>query len=255
MLKKNIFFQQIAKIRRLYDIANVLTSIGLIKKYNINDVNISKPAYKYTGPNVDVIRDAEYVFDFMNSGNPLSNSKHSLFDHFKRNLDLECNIPKFDVNTGILTSKDKKWKKQTIAKSINSSNNRYSPYPVMQSNSIQVIDGYMYDYGLYSNNNEMMLPTSSYPQDLTTGQTDFFYSLNESMPLSSSSSSSSANQIESYNYNQNYNCQIDPSYVFYDDSKYVYNMQYAEPTVDQIQCSKQSEYAQNVLPSFSSFLN
>ena len=43
----------------------------------------------------------------MNSGNPLSNSKHSLFDHFKRNLDLECNIPKFDVNTGILTAKQK----------------------------------------------------------------------------------------------------------------------------------------------------
>jgi hypothetical protein len=43
----------------------------------------------------------------MNAGNPLSNSKHSLFDHFKRNLDLECNIPKFDINTGILTSKGK----------------------------------------------------------------------------------------------------------------------------------------------------
>lgn len=43
----------------------------------------------------------------MNSGNPLSNSKHSLFDHFKRNLDLECNIPKFDINTGILTTKGK----------------------------------------------------------------------------------------------------------------------------------------------------
>jgi len=43
----------------------------------------------------------------MNAENPASNSKHSLFDHFKRNLDLECNIPKFDINTGILTSKGK----------------------------------------------------------------------------------------------------------------------------------------------------
>ena len=40
----------------------------------------------------------------MNLGNPSSNSKHSLFDHFKRNLNLECSIPKFDVNTGILHS-------------------------------------------------------------------------------------------------------------------------------------------------------
>ena len=45
------------------------------------------------------------VFDFVNTGNSESNSKHSLFDHFKRNLNMECNIPMFDVNTGILTSK------------------------------------------------------------------------------------------------------------------------------------------------------
>lgn len=68
-------------------------------------MHISKPAYEYIGPDVDIIRDAEYVFDFINTGNQLSNSKHSLFDHFKRNLNLECNIPKFDINTGILTSK------------------------------------------------------------------------------------------------------------------------------------------------------
>ena len=93
------------KIRRLYDIANVLTSIGLIKKYTQSSMHISKPAYEYVGPDVDIIRDAEYVFDFINTGNQFSNSKHSLFDHFKRNLNLECNIPKFDINTGILTSK------------------------------------------------------------------------------------------------------------------------------------------------------
>jgi hypothetical protein len=54
------------------------------------------------------------VFNFMNAENPASNSKHSLFDHFKRNLDLECNIPKFDINTGILTSKGKKKQNNSI---------------------------------------------------------------------------------------------------------------------------------------------
>jgi hypothetical protein len=44
----------------------------------------------------------------MNTGNPLSNSKHSLFDHFKRNFDTKFNIPKFDVNTGLLSSKGKR---------------------------------------------------------------------------------------------------------------------------------------------------
>jgi hypothetical protein len=48
------------------------------------------------------------VVDFQNSGNPQSNSKHSLFDHFKRKLDMECNIPTFDINTGILASKKAK---------------------------------------------------------------------------------------------------------------------------------------------------
>lgn len=48
------------------------------------------------------------VYNFMNQGNPKSNSKHSLFDHFKRNLDLKCNIPKFDINTGILISESNK---------------------------------------------------------------------------------------------------------------------------------------------------
>ncbi len=52
-----------AKIRRLYDIANVLTSIGLIKKYHFNDVSISKPAYKYVGPDVGMIRNAECKFE------------------------------------------------------------------------------------------------------------------------------------------------------------------------------------------------
>jgi hypothetical protein len=43
----------------------------------------------------------------MNTGNPLSNSKHSLFDHFKRNFDIKYNIPKFDISTGVLASKGK----------------------------------------------------------------------------------------------------------------------------------------------------
>jgi len=67
LIKKNIKTNSLklnskAKIRRLYDIASVLTSIGLIKKYHFTDVNISKPAYMYVGPNVDIIREAESEF-------------------------------------------------------------------------------------------------------------------------------------------------------------------------------------------------
>ncbi|XP_041637074.1 transcription factor E2F7 [Cheilinus undulatus] len=38
------------KVRRLYDIANVLTSLGLIKKVHVRDERGRKPAFKWLGP-------------------------------------------------------------------------------------------------------------------------------------------------------------------------------------------------------------
>ncbi|KAK0183009.1 hypothetical protein PV327_001088 [Microctonus hyperodae] len=43
------------KVRRLYDIANVLTAIGLIKKVDMNDRIMKKPVFKYIGPHVDTV--------------------------------------------------------------------------------------------------------------------------------------------------------------------------------------------------------
>ncbi|KAJ9588136.1 hypothetical protein L9F63_018494, partial [Diploptera punctata] len=43
------------KVRRLYDIANVLTSLGLICKVPSCDSSLRKPAFKYTGPQVETI--------------------------------------------------------------------------------------------------------------------------------------------------------------------------------------------------------
>lgn len=57
----------LAKIRRLYDIANVLSSIGLIEKC-CQQTSVNKPAYRYIGPRVEIIREAEckliYIFQF-----------------------------------------------------------------------------------------------------------------------------------------------------------------------------------------------
>ncbi|XP_016848216.2 transcription factor E2F8 isoform X2 [Anolis carolinensis] len=41
-----------AKIRRLYDIANVLSSLELIKKVHISEDKSRKPAFKWTGPDI-----------------------------------------------------------------------------------------------------------------------------------------------------------------------------------------------------------
>ncbi|XP_046486173.1 transcription factor E2F8-like [Neodiprion pinetum] len=43
------------KVRRLYDIANVLSAIGLIRKVSMSDSSIRKPVFQYTGPDVDYI--------------------------------------------------------------------------------------------------------------------------------------------------------------------------------------------------------
>ena len=42
-----------AKIRRLYDIANILTSLDLIRKVHVTEIRGRKPAFKYVGPDID----------------------------------------------------------------------------------------------------------------------------------------------------------------------------------------------------------
>nr|XP_020505179.1 transcription factor E2F7 [Labrus bergylta] len=49
------------KVRRLYDIANVLTSLGLIKKVHVREERGRKPAFKWLGP-----------VEFQNSGNAVT---------------------------------------------------------------------------------------------------------------------------------------------------------------------------------------
>ena len=41
-----------AQIRRLYDIANILTSLDLICKVRVTEMRGRKPAFKYVGPTV-----------------------------------------------------------------------------------------------------------------------------------------------------------------------------------------------------------
>ncbi|CAF2910049.1 unnamed protein product [Rotaria sp. Silwood2] len=91
-----------AKVRRLYDIANVLSTINLITKVTDPSYRGPRPAFQYIGPRTEIIHHAENVVDFINSENTKSNSKHSLFDHFKRNLFLNCTIPRFDPRNGLL---------------------------------------------------------------------------------------------------------------------------------------------------------
>ncbi|XP_058788755.1 transcription factor E2F8-like [Phymastichus coffea] len=43
------------KVRRLYDIANVLSAIGLIEKVDIYNCVIRKPIFRYTGPSVNCL--------------------------------------------------------------------------------------------------------------------------------------------------------------------------------------------------------
>jgi hypothetical protein len=42
-----------SKVRRLYDIANILTSLGLICKVHRSESSSRKPAFRYTGPQIE----------------------------------------------------------------------------------------------------------------------------------------------------------------------------------------------------------
>lgn len=43
----------LAKIRRLYDIANILASLNLICKVHVTELRGRKPAFSYIGPDVE----------------------------------------------------------------------------------------------------------------------------------------------------------------------------------------------------------
>ncbi|KAB1272813.1 Transcription factor E2F8, partial [Camelus dromedarius] len=54
-----------AKIRRLYDIANVLSSLDLIKKVHVTEERGRKPAFKWTGPEISPNTSGTYLFSFI----------------------------------------------------------------------------------------------------------------------------------------------------------------------------------------------
>lgn len=64
-----------AKIRRLYDIANVLTSLALIKKVHVTEERGRKPAFKWIGP-----------VDFSSTGKEMGSAEDMLWNSSKINL-------------------------------------------------------------------------------------------------------------------------------------------------------------------------
>ena len=51
------------RIRRLYDIANILQSLQLIQKVQVTEASgIKKPAFQYIGPDLDAIGKYFYAF-------------------------------------------------------------------------------------------------------------------------------------------------------------------------------------------------
>ena len=54
------------RIRRLYDIANILQSLQLIQKVQVQEASgIKKPAFQYIGPDLDAI--GKYLYKLLSS--------------------------------------------------------------------------------------------------------------------------------------------------------------------------------------------
>ncbi|NXU87805.1 E2F8 factor, partial [Xiphorhynchus elegans] len=74
------------KIRRLYDIANVLSSLKLIKKVHVTEERGRKPAFKWTGPEVlPNIQDTKLEATSTTCSSPISESIPSK-EHCSKNL-------------------------------------------------------------------------------------------------------------------------------------------------------------------------
>ncbi|KAL4233013.1 Transcription factor e2f8 [Mactra antiquata] len=66
------------KIRRLYDIANILTSLGLICKVHVTEIRGRKPAFRYIGPDIDDQKDLQLAC--CSDGCHRPSSRHSMLD-------------------------------------------------------------------------------------------------------------------------------------------------------------------------------
>lgn len=82
----------LAKVRRLYDIANVLTSLGLIKKVHVTEERGRKPAFKWIGPVEFPEKTGNlcslHLFSFC-SDSPFTSGKR-LFSVCKEWLSIQC---------------------------------------------------------------------------------------------------------------------------------------------------------------------
>ena len=65
---------RLTRVRRLYDIANILQSLGLIRKVSLTDGRGKKPAYQYIGPDVSTMNLSEEE----KRGMPATRQKNSL---------------------------------------------------------------------------------------------------------------------------------------------------------------------------------
>ncbi|XP_045197671.2 transcription factor E2F8-like isoform X2 [Mercenaria mercenaria] len=66
------------KIRRLYDIANILTSLNLIRKVHVTEIRGRKPAFKYIGPDIEDSKDLQLAC--CTDGCHRPTSRHSMLD-------------------------------------------------------------------------------------------------------------------------------------------------------------------------------
>ena len=65
------------RIRRLYDIANILQSLQLIQKIQVTESSgVKKPAFQYIGPDVDSMGKSTYFYAILWYFNHLCKNKH-----------------------------------------------------------------------------------------------------------------------------------------------------------------------------------
>ncbi|XP_061195903.1 transcription factor E2F8-like isoform X2 [Saccostrea echinata] len=82
------------KIRRLYDIANILATLDLIRKIRITDIRDRKPTYQYIGPDLEQVHELNVCY---HDGYHRPTSRHSMLDCVKNQQRLGDGAPRKNV--------------------------------------------------------------------------------------------------------------------------------------------------------------
>ncbi|KAI3378674.1 hypothetical protein SNEBB_005602 [Seison nebaliae] len=110
--REDMFMKYKTKIRRLYDIAKILSALRLVERKFSNV--FGRYVYTYCGPPVTTYNDCKSSIDLLYAGFGGISYKHSIFDLYRKHFGHCWSTLQFDEDTGCIKSLDNVIDKQNL---------------------------------------------------------------------------------------------------------------------------------------------